>query len=122
MLEKRKYPRKTVDLPVTVRLPLGHNQNARMADISLGGMRFLCVDKPEMNSEVELCFTLPFFHVSPNLKIAANVTHVAEAHVTPSTQPDYHYMVGVQFMNLQDNDRTTLDKFMGIDTASDRLE
>jgi c-di-GMP-binding flagellar brake protein YcgR len=122
MLERRKYPRKTVDLPVTVRLPLGRDQNARMADLSLGGMLFLCEDKPEINSEIDLCFTLPFFHISPDLRIVANVTHVVEVNVTPSTQPDYHYMVGVQFKNLLENDLATLDKFMNIDVASNRFE
>jgi len=123
MLERRKHPRKTVDLPVTISLSPSHPKNGRMADISVEGMMFLCVDKPETSSEVELRFTLPFFHISPDLKIAADITHVVEAHVTPcSTQPDYHYMVGVKFKKLQENDRAILNQFMKNDTASDRFE
>ncbi len=122
MLERRKYPRKTVDLPVTVRLPPGHDQNGRMADLSLEGMLFLCADKPEINSEIVLCFTLPLFHFSPDLKIVANVTRVAETHVTPGTPSKYNYMVGVHFIHLQENDRAILDKFMERDVASIRLE
>ncbi|MFA5825826.1 MAG: PilZ domain-containing protein [Gallionellaceae bacterium] len=122
MQERRKYPRKTVDLPVTLRLPNGHDQNGRMADLSVEGMLFLCADKPEINSEVVLCFTLPLFYFSPDLKIVANVARVVETHVTPGTPSDYHYMVGVHFINLQEKDRAILDKFMERDVASIRLE
>lgn len=122
MLERRKCPKKTVDLPVKVRFSHGHEQGARMADLSMAGMMFLCEDEPEINSEVELFFTLPSFHISPNLKIVANVIHVFEAHATPSSSSDYRYMVGVNFKNLQNKDQMTLDEFMRIDIASNRFE
>jgi hypothetical protein len=102
--ERRKYP--SFDLPVTVRLSQQHVVAAKMVELSMGGMRFLCPIAPEINSEVELRFSPPSEHTH-ELRLMANVRHSFEVHAPP----EYRYAVGVVFMNPQEHVRVMLDKF-----------
>ena len=111
MQERRKHPRTSVDLPVTVRLSHQHSVAVKMVELSMEGMRFLCPIAPEINSEVELRFSLPSEHTR-ELRLLANVRHSFEVLATPGTPPDYRYVVGVSFMNPQENERVILDKFL----------
>lgn len=111
MQEKRKYPRISVDLPVMVRLFRQHIAAAKMIELSMEGMRFLYPIAPEINSEVELRFSLPSERAR-ELKLMANVRHLFEVHATPGTPSDYRYVVGVSFTNLQESERVILDKFL----------
>lgn len=112
MQERRKYPRTSIDLPVTVRLPRHHVLALKMIELSVEGMRFLCSIAPEINSEIEVCFSLPSRHIMREFKFMANVRHLYEVQRTPDTPPDYRYVLGVNFMNLQENERAILDKFL----------
>lgn len=111
MQEKRKHPRTSVDLPVTVRLSHQHIVAAKMIELSMEGMRFLYQIAPKINSEVELRFSLPSERTR-ELKLMANVRHSFEVLATPGTPPDYRYVVGVSFMNPHENERAILDKFL----------
>lgn len=111
MQERRKYPRTSFDLPITVRFSLQHIVAARMVELSMEGLRFLCPIAPEINSEVELHFSLPSEHAR-ELRLMANVRHSFEVLATSGTPPDYRYVVGVGFMNPQENDRVILEKFL----------
>lgn len=111
MQERRKHPRVSVDLPVTVRFSQHHTVAARMIELSMGGMGFLCPIAPEINSEVELRFSLPSRHTY-ELRFAANVRHLYEVQRTPDTPPDYQYVVGVNFLNPPREELVILDKFL----------
>ncbi|MDE2117653.1 MAG: PilZ domain-containing protein [Betaproteobacteria bacterium] len=98
-------------MPATVRLSHHHTLAVKMIELSLEGVRFLCPMAPEINSEVELRFTLPSKHTH-ELRLMANVRHLFEVHATPGTPPDYRYAAGVNFMNLRENERLILDTFL----------
>ena len=101
MQERRKYPRTSFDLPATVRLSHHRTLTVKMIELSLEGARFLCPIAPEINSEVELRFSLPSRHTH-EFRLMANVRHLFEVHATPGTPPDYRYAVGVNFINPQE--------------------
>lgn len=111
MQERRKYPRASVDLPVTVRFSDQHAMTLKMIDLSAEGVRFLCPIAPEINSEVKLRFSLSSRHTG-ELRLLANVRHLYEVHATPSTPPDYRYVVGVNFVNPNETERAILDEFL----------
>jgi len=109
--ERRKHPRTSIDLPITVRFSPQHIVAVKMIELSMEGLRFLCPIAPEINSEVELHFILPSAHTR-KLRFMANVRHSYEVLATPGTPPDYRYVVGVNFTNPQEDDRVILDRFL----------
>lgn len=111
MKERRKHSRANVDLPVTVRLSHQHIVRAKMVELSMDGMRFLCPIAPEVNSEVELRFNLPSEHTH-ELGLMAKVMHSFVMLATPDTPSNYRYVVGVSFMNPRENERIMLDNFL----------
>lgn len=111
MQERRKHPRTSIDLPVTVRFSDQHAMALRMIELSAEGMRFLCPIAPEINSEVKLRFSLSSRRAS-ELRLLANVRHLYEVHATPGTPPDYRYVVGVNFVNPNETERAMMDDFL----------
>ena len=59
MQERRKYPRISVDLPMTVRLSHHHIVTVKMIELSEDSVKFLCPEAPGINAEEELRFSLP---------------------------------------------------------------
>ena len=114
MQERRKHPRISVDLPVTVLFPHQHAVpvSARMIELSIEGMRFVSPIAPEINSDVELRFSLPAEHFAHEIKLTANVRYIFDVLATPGTKLDYLYVVGVYFMNLQEDERVILDRVL----------
>lgn len=112
MQERREHPRKSVDLPVTVRFPGHHIQTLKMIELSSGGMGFLCPIAPEINAEIEVRFSLPSKHIRHEFTFKANVRHLYDVLATSGTPTDYRYVVGVSFTGLQENERALLDKFL----------
>ncbi len=111
MQEKREYPRKNFTLPVTVRLPHQSIVAARVIELSMEGMRFLCPIALEINSEVELRFSPPSEHTH-EIRLKANVRHLTEVHVTSTTPLEHRYAVGVNFTSPQEHERMVIDEFM----------
>ncbi len=111
MQEKREYPRKNFNLPVTVRLPHQSIVAAKMVELSMEGMRLLCPIALEINSEVELLFSPPSEHTH-EIRLKANVRHLIEVHVTSTTPLEYRYAVGVNFTSPQEHERMVIDEFL----------
>src|ERR1039457_1906211 len=91
MQDRRKHPRISVDFPVTVRLSQHRILTAKIIELSIGGMSFLCPIAPEINSEVELRFSPPSEHITREFRFMSNVRHLYEVHAEPGTPPDYQY-------------------------------
>lgn len=111
MQERRQHQRESVDLPVTVRFSDHHAVVAKMVELSARGMGFLCPIAPEINSGVELRFSLPSRHTY-ELRFMANVRHSYAVQSTPGTPPDYRYVVGVNFLNPPEEELAILDEFL----------
>jgi len=104
MQERRKYPRIDVDRPVTVRLSDQHRLTLKMIELSREGIRFLCPIAPEINSEVELYFSLTSMDITHEFRFMSKVRHLYEVLANPDTPPDYRYVVGVNFMKIQEKE------------------
>ncbi len=111
MQERRIHPRITVDLPATVRFANHPDLPARMIELSGAGARFLCALAPEINSELELCFSLPSHRIGHEFRLTAKVRHLYNVTAVTGTGSDYRYVMGVAFQNIQPHDRVALEEF-----------
>ena len=112
MQEKRKYTRKSIDLRAWAVLPSRQRLKVKMIEISPGGTRFLSPLTPEISSEVELQFSLPSDQVTHEISVKTNVRHTYKVHAMPNIPPDYRYVVGVKFTNLDEDDQAILERFL----------
>ena len=114
MQEKRKYSRVIVDMPATVRLPQHPEMSARMIELSQGGVRakFLSALAPEINSELEFCFSLPPHKIGHKFRSMAKVRHIYDVIAVSGMGSDYRYVVGVEFQNLKPYDFETLKELL----------
>lgn len=101
MQERRKAPRISVERSVTVHISDHPPLILKMIDISSDGMGFLCPIAPEINPELELLFNLPSMYVTRDFRFTAKVMHLYEVIARPDTPPEYRYVVGVKFTNIQ---------------------
>ena len=111
MQERRKHPRVIVDMPATVRLSHHPDMSARMIELSGAGAGFLCALAPEVNSELELRFSLPSHKIGHEFRLVAKVRHLYDVIATTDKGSDYRYVVGVAFQNLHPQDRAVLEEF-----------
>lgn len=75
----------------------------RIIELSGSGARFLCAhNAPDINSEVELRFTLPH-SVRHEFRLKANIRHQYDVIDTTDQKTDYRHVVGVEFIGM-DND------------------
>lgn len=111
MQERRKHPRIIVDMPATVRLSHHPDMSARMIELSEAGAGFLCALAPEVNSDLELRFSLPSHRVWHEFRLAAKVRHLYDVIATTGKGSDYRYVVGVAFQNLHPQDHVVLEEF-----------
>lgn len=111
MQERRKHPRIIVDLPATVRFSLHSDMQARLIELSGAGARFLCALAPEIHSELELRFSLPSRRIGHEFRLMANVRHLFDVIATTGKGADYRYVAGVEFQNIQSQDRAILEEF-----------
>ena len=112
MQERRKHPRISVDLPATVRLSHHRIATVKIIELSVEGVRFLCLEAPGINSEVELRFSLPSHRIVHELRLMANVRHLFDVIAMTDKESDYRYVAGVSFVSLHEHDRIALEKFV----------
>ena len=111
MQERRKHPRIIVDLPATVRFSHHSDMSARMIELSEAGARFLCALAPKINSEVELCFSLPSHRIGHEFRLMAKVRHLFDVIATTGKGADYRHVAGVEFQDINPQDRAILEEF-----------
>lgn len=112
MTEKRECPRIVVDLPVTIWTAQDTGRVGKIIELSVKGAGIIYSVRPEINARLELCFNLPFEAFSPALRIKGKVIHNYEVLPRAGTPPDYRYVVGVEFLNLEGNERAVLSRFV----------
>lgn len=106
MQERRKYSRKVVDLPATVRLSANDpGMHAKIIELSVNGAGLLCQDTPEVDTEMELHFSLPSLRSGHELRLGCKVRHVYKA-------SDHSNVAGVEFTNIKSDEIATLEKFI----------
>lgn len=120
MQERRKYPRVTVDvpatimavdIPATIRFPQHPGLPVRLIELSEGGARFLCALAPEINSVLELRFSLLSHRIGHEFRLAVNVRHLYDVVAMTGKEHDYRHVVGGAFQDLQPQDRAILKEY-----------
>lgn len=110
--EKREAPRVSVDLPAIVRYGSSSHKVGKVIELSIKGARILYSELPEIDSKLELWFTIPTENVSPELRIKARVRHTYKILSTPDTPPEYQYVAGVEFLNIDPYAQSLLTEFL----------
>ena len=114
--ERRKHPRIITDLPIEARFSHHPGATGKMVELSESGARLearlLSPIAPEINSEVEICFSIPSGKTAQEFRLVVTVRHLYEVLATPGTAPGHPYLVGVEFVNLKESDRLMLEKFL----------
>lgn len=111
MQERRKHPRIIVDMPATMQYFRHPNQTARLIELSVGGARLLCAIAPEIDSELELHFSLTSHRIGREFRLKANVRHLYDVTAVTGKSPDYRHVAGVEFQNPSPQDRAILEEF-----------
>jgi len=114
--ERRKHPRIVIDLPITALFPGQAGAAGKMIELSECGAkleaRLLSTVALEINSEVEVCFSLSSGNAAQKLGLVVVIRNLYEVLAAQNTTPGYPYLVGVEFMNLKESDRLMLEKFV----------
>lgn len=110
--ERREASRVSVDLPATVQCGSNPRKSGKVVDLSIKGAAILYSEPLEINSKLELRFTIPTETVSPEIRIGARVRHIYKISSTPDTLSKCQYAVGVEFLNIDPYARTLLAEFL----------
>lgn len=114
--ERRKRPRIIIDLPITARFSGQPDTAGKMIELSESGARLearlLSPVAPEINSEIEVCFSLISGNAAQELRLVVVVRYLYEVLAAQSTIPGYPYLVGVEFINPKESDRLVLENFV----------
>jgi len=108
-LEKRKYPRFSVDLPVEYsRFESSVGSPSRALDISESGLLIYFPERMEIGQRLSLKLFLSVGSQLNTIEILSQVTWV-EIHV----EPDWgEYRTGVKFVNISPEDMAKLKHFL----------
>lgn len=112
MAERRECPRISVDLPLTILSAQGSVTYGKIIDLSRKGAGILYSMPLAVSSELELRFRFPSETISPELRIKGGVRHNHEVLCTAGMPSDYRYVVGVEFLGLNSDEKALLEAFV----------
>ncbi|HEU0219457.1 MAG TPA: PilZ domain-containing protein [Gallionella sp.] len=110
--ERREVSRSDVDLPATVQCGSNPRKSGKVVDLSIKGAAILYSEPLEIDSKLELRFTIPTESISPEIRIGACVRHIYKISSTPDTPSEYQYAVGAEFLNIDPHARILLAEFL----------
>ena len=114
--ERRRHVRVTVNLPLKARFPGQPEANGKLVELSISGARMEvrhdCADGPKLNSEVEVCFSLPLGETAQELRLKAVIKHIYEVLAAEEGLPGCPYLVGVEYTGLTQGNQQVLEKFI----------
>lgn len=102
--ERRRVARISVDTPVTVRVAVLGTVEARVSDLSVGGLALQCTTPLNIGCEVSLAFTLP--GTNSLIRIAGRVVNGTATG-----------RAGVRFSFVPDDDLTVLENWLATELA-----
>lgn len=109
--ERRGASRSSIDLPATVQGSNFH-KTGKVIDLSTKGAAILYSEPPEIDSKLELRFRIPTENILPEIRVGVCVKHIYEILHTPGMPPEYQYVVGVEFLDMDPRARTLLAEFL----------
>lgn len=110
--EKREESRANVDMPVIMFYGDNSSKVGKVVELSIKRARILYLELPEINSRLELRFTIPTESVSPELRIESRVRHTYKILSMPGTPPECQYVAGVEFLNINPYAQALLAEFL----------
>lgn len=106
--ERRRYPRFSIDLPIEyLRLPSSEKRQARVSNISEGGLMIYVPEKLEIGQQLRVKI---FFLVEPNLTAMEVIGEVVW--IDLSLEEGNEYRSGLKFIEVSPDDLGKLKNFL----------
>jgi len=112
--ERRKYPRITINVPVTLELPGNRNVEATVYDVSPGGVQIHCervvagilkAETKGSNTDFDAGFMLKIDHKQTEIKARCRLVWIVK-------MDNEDYAIGVKFTAVDAHNRQLLKKFI----------
>lgn len=112
MIEKRKYPRLTLNVGVEYKILKGfefESTTTQSKNISAGGICIIALDKFEVGSSLSLKFSLP--ELDKPINAAGRVVWIEEFSVG-DVSSSKAYDAGIEFIHIQEEDREKISQYV----------